>query len=623
MRLSFLFLLFSFAPFLGTQTYAGEAIIYQDELIVSATGIPTPLHETGTRVDIITAQDLTRQQITHLGDALRTTGINIAQSGGVGTQSNVFLRGLAGRYTNLIIDGISFFDVGANQVVWNDVLTQGLGRIEVVRGSHGVLYGSNAVAGVVVADTRIGGATNIILEGEGGSFATWRSTVSASGTINSSVANSDYGFSLGYFNTAGISAAEENSGNGEEDGHSNFTTRGRIKTTLTDTLTLEVAGYSAVGNTEYDSGFPLADSSNEEDFTRFAARLGIDYAGEIWAHKLAVQHYDSDVEESDNIRKRGSRKSASTRINYEGSLVASLIGDNNIRLAWGADHISNRFENTTQNFSGAPNFVAHDNETYGLYGIGHFTPLEGLAITAAARYDEHELFDGHATWRLSAAYRFNNRLTLRGLYATGYRAPSLFELFADNFGNRDLKPEESQSREIGVDVNLTPHITTSLTAFNIKVDDLIGYDPTTFQNVQIRGRTHSQGLEVAINGKWRTIEAKFNLAYSDSRQPNASGVGADIRGVRVPRWQTHITLDYTPNDKISLGASLHHARDTTDIGNIKLDDYYLLGVRVRYQLTPSFSIYARGENLLDDDYQVVNGYGTAGSSGTLGFRLAF
>ena len=137
-----------------------------DEIIVSATGIPTPAAQIGASVDVITAADLEAQQITYLQDALKLKGINVPQSGGVGTLSNVFLRGLPGKYTDLVVDGISLFDAGSNQVLWNDVTSDGIDQVEILRGSQGVLYGSNTIAGVISQFSAIYGHPRSIKSGE-------------------------------------------------------------------------------------------------------------------------------------------------------------------------------------------------------------------------------------------------------------------------------------------------------------------------------------------------------------------------------------------------------------------------------------------------------------------------
>ena len=137
-----------------TSPVRAEAV---DEIVVSATGIPTPISQIGSSVDVITTEDLDRQQITYLQDALKLRGINVPQSGGVGTLSNVFLRGLPGKYTDLVVDGISMYDPRSGQVLWQDVVTDGVDQVEILRGSQGLLFGSNTIAGVISQFTKIGG----------------------------------------------------------------------------------------------------------------------------------------------------------------------------------------------------------------------------------------------------------------------------------------------------------------------------------------------------------------------------------------------------------------------------------------------------------------------------------
>jgi vitamin B12 transporter len=111
-----------------------------DEIVVSATGIPTPLAQIGASVDIITAEDLERQQITYLQDALGTVaGVSSYQSGGPGSTSNVFLRGMTGKYSGVYVDGVQINDPASQQAAWAYLPTHGLESVEVLRGTQGVL----------------------------------------------------------------------------------------------------------------------------------------------------------------------------------------------------------------------------------------------------------------------------------------------------------------------------------------------------------------------------------------------------------------------------------------------------------------------------------------------------
>jgi len=113
-----------------------------DEIVVSATGIPTPAQEIGASVTIITAQDLERLQVNYLQDALRMKGVHIAQSGGRGAFADVQFRGMRTKYVDLRIDGISMFDPGGDRVIWSHADATGSERIELLSGAQAVLFGS-------------------------------------------------------------------------------------------------------------------------------------------------------------------------------------------------------------------------------------------------------------------------------------------------------------------------------------------------------------------------------------------------------------------------------------------------------------------------------------------------
>ena len=162
-----------------TSPVRAEAV---DEIVVSATGIPTPILQIGSSVDVITTEDLDRQQITYLQDALKLRGINVPQSGGVGTLSNVFLRGLPGKYTDLVVDGISMYDPRSGQVLWQDVVTDGVDQVEILRGSQGLLFGSNTIAGVISQFTKIGGETSHMACLETGEFGTAKLSLNGAGS---------------------------------------------------------------------------------------------------------------------------------------------------------------------------------------------------------------------------------------------------------------------------------------------------------------------------------------------------------------------------------------------------------------------------------------------------------
>ena len=579
----------------------------QADLIVSATGIATPINQTGVAVSLITAADLQRRQTPYLIDTLKQYGIHVPQSGGVGALSNVFLRGLPGRYTNLISDGISMFDSTANQVQWQDVITDGIGRVEILRGSHGVLYGSSSVAGVVVQETAIGGERAAQARFEIGSFATRRLNFSGKGQAGKTA----YGYSVGQIDSNSISAADAKNGNSESDAYTNNNARWRSDTKLNDAWALELAAYVTSGQLDYDEGFPVRDSNHHNRFSRYGVRVGARYVADASRHRFNAQRYSDERTDITNFSP-GTIKSNTSVVKYDGDARVHEA----VRLIWGGEFKTDKFEHSASNPDG------HDVSTQAVYLLAHITPHRQWALTTAWRRDVHDLFGGQNTWRAAAAFTPTPIITWRALYGTGYRAPHLSELFG--FGaNPDLQPEYATTQELGLDIRASAAVDIALTIFDIKIDDLIGYHPISFRNRQISGVTHSKGVESQIEGVWQDWLARLAITYSDSRQPHSDGRLGSHRSARVPRWQYNLSLDHEPFASFSYGVSLNYVHDTVDFGNVPLENYWLAGVRASYALARDAEIYGRIDNLLDEDYQTIVGYGTAGRAAYVGLKIKF
>ena len=143
---------------------------------------------------------------------------------------------------------------------------------------------------------------------------------------------------------------------------------------------------------------------------------------------------------------------------------------------------TDEFENTDSGFS---SFAKAEVDVSGIYTLVQWEPVSPLNLTIALRQDDHELFGSQDTYRATVSYAQDNSPALRTAHGSGYRAPSLSELYLAFYGNADLKPETSISSEVGFDWSISNRAFVSATAFSIEVDDIIGYDPATYKNIQI------------------------------------------------------------------------------------------------------------------------------------------
>ena len=571
-----------------------------DEIIVSATGIPTPAAEIGASVDVITAADLEAKQITYLQDALKLKGINVPQNGGPGTISNVFMRGLPGRYTNLMIDGISMFDPSfSNQVLWSDVTTNGAAQVEILRGSQGVLYGSNTIAGVISQFTAIGGDQQQTLRAELGEYGTQNISLSSRGETEAI----EYGFGVSRFHTDGFSAAKRPAGNDsqfDDDAYDNTSINGIVRTHISDDVSVDVVVRNAEGKVETDIGANTDALNMWSEFRRNAARLAVNARTGQFSHQLGFTNYDNQIDNFSNSAVSWSQDTERHVLDYRSVFDAS----ESLQMVFGAG--------SDESHDGT-----NEVDIQNFYGLVQIRPFSALAVTAAARRDEHDLFGEHDTYRATAALTLADGFTTRAAYGTGFRAPTLSELYGYG-GDRSLTPEESRSAELGADVKISEAFRLALTGYYIVIEDKIGWVPARQMNEQLDGRSRVKGGELAANFKVSNqLSFDFDVTYTDSKKPDGD------REVRVPRMQGSVAANFAATEHLQIGAVVKQVQGVVDIGDAKLDDYTLFDLRASYQVSDAVKAFARLENAADEDYETIAGYGTSGRAFYFGVRSVF
>jgi vitamin B12 transporter len=254
--------------------------------------------------------------------------------------------------------------------------------------------------------------------------------------------------------------------------------------------------------------------------------------------------------------------------------------------------------------------------------------------------DRNSGYGDFETGRVSVSYRPDEATTLRGAIATGFRAPSIDELFGDYpaqafIGNPALAPEESLSYELGVEREFGNGAVVSATLFRLDVDNQIAYDacpqvnpnlwnspcqPNTLNTLEnTAGTSVRKGLELAAEMPLGD-RANLGLAYTYTDAKRQSGARIGL----VPRRELTLTLQGDITDRISAAASVRHAADRlNDFATAAMPDYTVFGVSASYQVNEMAEAYLRIENIFDEDYQTVPGYGTSGRSAFVGLRAKF
>jgi vitamin B12 transporter len=248
--------------------------------------------------------------------------------------------------------------------------------------------------------------------------------------------------------------------------------------------------------------------------------------------------------------------------------------------------------------------------------------MEGVDVSATLRLDQHSEFGTVTTGRLAGSWRVGAGTVLRASFGTGFRAPSIDELYGDYgffVGNPNLTPEESTSYELGIDQELLQGSTLSATLFRLETDNLVTYDATPAPDtlVNLPGTSVRQGVELGVDVP---ITSALTLVgaytYTDARRPNG------LLLARVPRNQLSLNLDAEFGDGWTGGFGLIHASGAEDAG-ADSDSYTVYRAQVGYDIGQDREVYLRVENLTDEVYEIVNGFATPRRSVHLGLRASF
>ncbi len=608
-----------------------------ETVVVTATRSAQPLQKTGESVSLITAEDLNLQQTIAVTDALQLTpGSIVVRNGGIGQNATVSLRGAEVGQSLVLIDGVRINDPSSvdDEALLGDVLANNIDRIEVLRGPQSTLYGSSAIGGVVNIITQRGGDTPFSAKAsaEGGSYGTYRLNAGANGSHDIV----DYGAALNYFSTGGISAADKRNGNPEPDGYFNAGASGNVRVHITHDVSVDLRGYYTSARTDID-GFPppnfaFADSPEfvRNDLLAGYAGLNADAFDGKLHNRLALVASRADrrffgefgfappftFTPGENDYARGS----AVRAEYQGTLDLDAAN----QIVFGAESQRSTINTMSLQFDLAPTLGAR--RTTSGYGQWQTTLFDQLTLTAGIRYDGDSQFGGHTSLKLAGAWAVPDWGTvIHANYGDGFKAPSLYELFSQ-YSNplTDLKPETARGYEVGLAQRfLDGRVNASVTWFSRKTKNQIdffscpfspplpaGCDVRPFGFYYNIGRSRSEGAEFEISAiVIDNVAATLNLTDMASEDLD---LHTDL--ARRPHITLGGSLFWTPVERASLGLTISHIGDRFDgAGEVRpLPGYTLVNLLGSYPVTENFSVFARVENLFNDRYEPVAGYGAPG-----------
>ena len=610
------------------------------ELVVTATRMPTPSDAVVSSVTSISGEELRRRGVRFVHDALREVpGATVLQVGSYGGVSSLFLRGGESDYVKVLVDGVPVNQAGG-AYNWANLTTDNIERIEVLRGPASVVYGSDAVTGVVQVFTRRG-APGFTVEGggEAGSFG----TVAGHAGVRGGTDRINYSASIGHIGTDGAYAFNNDYRNTMMGGSLYTTPDSRTDASLAVRFTDNVHHFPTDG-----SGI-LSDSnqSNSEQALSLAVDVGR-RLGDRYQLRLTAGGSRSDAGFEDqpdhpgdtlgfgfasHRSSRADRGNLDLRMNAWPNSVLTLTAGSQVER-----ETERQSGETTSNFGGisttpdAP--FDRQRTTVGSYAQAVLDLPSGLAVNLNARVDHNSGFGTFFTYRTGLAHRLPWRTRVRASVGRAFKAPTFCEQFCDApfvVGDSGLRPERSTSWEVGVEQEVVAsRVSVWATYFNQSFRDMVQYNggaapgsPTYFNGASAWARGVEAGLRASVVPG---VRASFSYSYlatkatEDGGMPSAPFASGE-RLIRRPRHSAELAITALAWDRASLTGSMTYvgSRDDVDFSQfpsqrVDLPGYTLVDLAADVEILrpgvgrPGISGMIRVENLFDEKYDQVVGF---------------
>ena len=604
-----------------------------DQIIVTGARAPLSITALGSAVTVITRDDIERRQARYVADLLRQVpGFAVSQSGSVGSQTQVRVRGAEANHVLVLVDGARANDPATgDEFRWEFLSTANIERIEIVRGPQSAIWGSDALAGVVNIITRSGGSVSS-LDGylETGADNTLNHALN--GTLHAGQWN--LGASFERLSTDGGNISRSGT---ERDRADASTAALHAAWEPRETLSLRLSARAVDAYSQFDTidyvntGLP-ADSDVALDTSQHAAQVAVVTGADDARirHRIAAHYFDSENRNLTDGIEDVSSLSSRLSLTYQSDL---RVGHDTLSLA--LEHEATDFTQKGPVGFGDPNQHQEMQVTSTVVDYqGHLG--DSVSWLASARYDDNSVFEDALTGRVSVAWSVTGHTRLRAGAGSGRKNPTFIELYGYYPGqfvsNPNLEPERSTGVELGIEQQLGQRLRVQVALFRQDLENEINgfvFDPVTFLATadNMEGKSRRDGAEFALSWEpGETLSINASYTYIDAR-------ANDEREVRRPRHAGSIDVDYeilAGRGRLVLAAAYGGTRSDTFFPpwpnppeTVTLSKHWLVDLTARYQLAPGVSAFARVSNLLDTDYEQVYGYNTAGRAAYAGLTLAF
>ncbi len=645
--LSIILAMLFFPPFLFSEEKQEDSekdkSSLRHEIVVTATRIEIPAREAASSITVISREDLEIMKIATVLEALQEVlGVYVIQNGPIGGTGSVSIRGANAEHTLVMLDGVELNDpiTPSRSYDLAHLSIANIERIEILRGAQSTLYGSDALGGVINIITKQGrGNPQANLLSLGGSYGTFLNSAEFGGSSDTL----HYALAASYFRSNGFSAASTSyEGNQEKDSYRNLTVSGKAGLRLRKNIELDLTWRTLRTKSGIDNfgGAYGDDPNNTQLYNAFILKAQIRhlFLQNRWEQKLNLSYLEYHREydnPTDAVHPFDADRSKFESQQWKLDWQHNLFLDEKNTLTFGLEHQQEMgqsdYYSETDSGPYSSLFPLKKARNTGIYVQDQIRWADRFFATVGVRLDHHTESGQAVTFRIAPAYFIRQTGTkFKASYGTGFKSPSLYQLYAPEtiwgpVGNRALQAERSTGWDVGIEQSLFRNkLKLGLTYFASDYRNLIDFD-------------YTQGYINILRASSRGAELSLEAGLNDGLHFNASYTRIEAKDevtnqylLRRPKHKLAARVNCDFSRKAHLTLSLIHMGKSEDMDwsgwvshRVAMPSYSLLNASFAYDILHKVQVFLKSENLLDEEYETVKGYGTPGFSLYGGLKVIF
>jgi vitamin B12 transporter len=613
---------------LSAQDSTGKVL---DEAIITANKFEQKQSQTGKVVTVITREQLEKSGGKTVAQVLNEqAGITINSAyNAMGSVQTVFIRGASSGRTLILIDGIPVNDPSMinNEFDLNLISIYDVERIEICKGAQSTLYGSDAIAGavnIITIKKDIRRAFNVKLTNSFGNKNTVRNNIQLYGKAGKLT----YTTRFAKLRTNGFSSAYDSTGakDFDKDGYDGNVINASLQYQVIPSLSLK----TFIQHSQYKADIDAGIFADEKDYRINNRNLS---SGAAVNFKKGIVNITGNYQygelrrtyRNDSLFVRPFGTKFESNIYNARTQYAELYG--NIAAAkWltvlaGVDYRWSLMNQQYYSLSGFGPYSSRFNDTSmhqtAFYGSLLFNALnKKLNVEIGGRMNKHSRYGSNSTYTFNPSYSITKNWRVFGSIASGFKAPSIFQVYDVYSGNTDLQPEKSTNYELGIQ-QLHEKVSSRIVYFHRDIKNGIDYDYVNFKYFNFV-KQKVNGLEVEITAKpvkQLTITANYTLIIGDeqtqSRKDQTDTTYSYL--LRRPKHSFNMNIGYQWSKSLYVSVSAKAVSSRHDVGgyaqdDILLDNYFLLNAYAEYKWKSNVKFFLDAQNVTNKKFFDIRGY---------------